>query len=268
MKPTKRPKFDPAILFEPFKPDPKRAPYSSLAEVLDAVAARKKAMYYSGFPLSMLASGDEQFAELLHMAIDRDLTVVIHNRRIPFPLERQEPDVFVLPIEESWRVPAFAALRDAAFEGDGRWSNAAEAQSSYLLGYTAQQRRRWIAWQKERQAAWTCKTIYTLLTLEQKQLVLDVGRRCFGPALSLVGRAFFFHRQNDGVKKTAARLVPRDLTLARVGLAWKATRTFFGDFKNWKPRGLVTATATKKLAPMINAELLSNVQLLTSAGWK
>src|SRR5206468_456536 len=116
VKPAKPTKFDPVILFEPFKPNPKLAPYSSLAEMLDAVAARKKAMYYSSFPLSMMTSGSEDFAELLYMAVDRDLTVMIRNQRIPFPLERQEPNVFVLPIEETWRVPAFAALRDVAFE--------------------------------------------------------------------------------------------------------------------------------------------------------
>lgn len=115
---------------------------------------------------------------------------------------------------------------------------------------------------------WTCQTIYTLLTREQKQLALDVGKRCFGPALSLVGRAFFFHNQNESVKKTAVRLVPRNLTLARVGLSWEASSKLFGEIRTWRGRSLISATATKKSARMINAALLSNVQLLTSAGWK
>src|ERR1041385_7491485 len=88
----KRRKFDPAVLFEPLKRDRTLDVYPSLTKVLDAVRDRKKAMYYTGFPLRAIAYGDEGFADLIRTAVERDLTVIIHNRRIPsFPLERQEP---------------------------------------------------------------------------------------------------------------------------------------------------------------------------------
>ncbi|MGE5182917.1 MAG: hypothetical protein ACM31C_12675 [Acidobacteriota bacterium] len=263
-----RRKFDAATLFEKHRHDPKLVPYKTLKSVLDAVRSKKKALYFTGFPISCFGSGDPDFGELVHMAVERDLAVLIHNHRNSFPLERQEPDVFVLPLDQAWRVSALAALNETAFEGERRWSAAAEAQRSHLLGYTAKQRADWLASHRERRPVSGCNTIYTLLTKDQRQTVLDVGKRCFGSADSLDGMHFFFHRQHEYVKRNAASLVPKGLTLARVGLAWKVTWTLFGHFKEWKPRGLVSATISKKLAPTVTAGFESNVQFLTRRGWK
>jgi hypothetical protein len=262
-------KFDPSTLFQPWKRRTDLDPYKTEKNVLDAVRARKKAMLFTGVPISCIASGDDDFGRLLHMAFDRDLAVVIQNHPgTRLPRDRREPDVFVLPLDQAWRVSALNALNATAFVGEGRWSNSAEAQHSVLLGYTKKQRERWIAWQRERQAAWTCLTLYTLLTNAQKRTVQDLGRRCFDPSFADEGIDFFFPAGDGVAKANASKLVPKGLTLARCGLAWKVAFDVFGPLGTWKRRGVTSLTASEDQVRAVNAGLTSAVQFLTSKGWK
>ena len=113
-----------------------------------------------------------------------------------------------------------------------------------------------------------CNTIYTLMTDEQRDLVVSLGSRCFGPPSAVDGPKFFFRRDYSAMKKDAFRLVPKEYTLARVGLEWKTSEAQFGPWKTLKPHGVVTAVASKKLARRLNASLRSNVEFLTRSGWK
>lgn len=259
-------KFDPAVLFERWKSDPRLVAYKTQKAVLDAVAARKKAVLLTGFPISYIAEGGAEFIDLLHEAFDRGLAVTLYNRPIPFPRDRQEPNVYVLPLDQTWRISALNVLRDAAFV-DGAWTMAAEAQESQLLGYTSEQRERWLAAFRHRQAAYGCQTMYTLLTDEQRTTVMSLGKRALGPSSELIGRVFFFHRDREALKKNAVKLVPKGLTLARVGFDWRAAERLFGSWKKMKRRGLVKATVTKDFAQVAAESFQSNVQLLSSTGW-
>jgi hypothetical protein len=167
--------------------------------------------------MSYTSEGGSDYIQLLNMEFKRDLAVVLHNRRIPsLPWERQEPTVFIARTDQLWRIPAFVALRDTAFE-DGHWSAG--------------------------------------------------GKRCLGPASAIAGMKLFFHRTAYQTKKPAVRLVPKGLTLARVGLSWKVSRKLFGHLRDW-PRSLVTVKISRRLAVAVNAGLRSNVQFLTTRGWR
>jgi hypothetical protein len=262
-----RGKFHPKSLFGEFKWPRNMAPYGSDDEVLDAVRDRKKAMMRTGYPFSCIAEGDENFAALLEAAFDRGLAVVLENRANELPKGRWEPLVYVLHLDQAWRIPALNALRNTAFVGDGRWSLSAEAQESLLLGYTDKQRKRWIAWQRQRKAAETCLDLYTLLTPTQLANARKLGMRCFGTAEQMKGMTFFFPRDGTVPKDDAAKLVPKGLTFARVGLSWKAAQEIFGDFKSWKSKWM-TVEISLANARVVSEGLKSNVQVLARSGWK
>ena len=258
-------KFNPASLFEAWKPDPRLAPYPTLRSNLDAVQHGKKGMSSFGFPVGSMIAGDREYVALLREAYARNLVVVLHNRAIPgLPFERQEPHVFIARAEELWRIPAYLTLWDTAFV-DGAWSNASEALHSTLLGYTKEQRSYWLARRRRDDAAYTCRTVYSLLTDRQRRAVVSVGKRCFGPAEATQGLALFFPVGDVQLKRNARRLLPRGVTLARAGLAWEASDALFGRPR--RTRGVVAATVPPKLAQSTNAALRSNVEFLTRSGW-
>lgn len=260
-------KFDPSVLFEQQKPDPRLEAYKTQSAVLDAVADGRKAVLHTSFPISHIVEGDDEFVDLLHAAFQRGLAVTLYNRSATLlPPHRREPDVYVLPLDQTWRISALNVLKEAALM-EGRWTIAAEAQESQLLGYTAEQLKLWLVNIRQRQAAYGCKTVFTLLTEEQRHATMSLGMRALGPSDDLIGRIFFFHKDREALKKNAVKLVPQGLTLARVGLEWKATKNLFGSLNDMKRRGLVKATVTKDSALDVAESLCSNVQLLSSRGW-
>src|SRR5829696_7651888 len=61
------------------------------------------------------------------------------------------------------------------------------------------------------------------------------------------GTTFFFHR-SGGVKKTAAKLVPKGLTQTRAAVKSDAVRSLFGDSSETRGAGLVSVRITKRQA--------------------
>jgi hypothetical protein len=244
-------RFDAARLFEPWRAPRHPKPYPTDESALDAVQAGKKGMEM--FPIAMgdLAEPRSELARWLKLAVERDLVVVLERGHL-----------FISRPEELWRIPAYLALWKTAFV-DGRWSDVAENQLSYLLGYTAQQRKRWIESQRQHTPAWTCATAYALLNAKQRAIAESVGRRCFGPPESIEGMSLF-SPAGEELRKNALAQVPRECTLARVGLARNAHTAIFGKPK----RGVTERKVTRKLAPVLSAGLHSNVQFLTRTGWK
>lgn len=77
---------------------------------------------------------------------------------------------------------------------------------------------------------------------------------------------FYYHSADGLLKKDALARLPKGATLARASVHWRAIEPMFGPWK--KMRGLVRATATRKTAESMSAQLLTNVELLTKSGWK
>jgi len=217
-------KLDPAALFETWKRDARLDPFPTWKAHLDAVRAGTKGM--SIFDLTVGELGGEEARELMRLAFERDLVAVL----------QRDDHVFVARPEELWRIPACLALWKTAFE-DGRWSDAAEAQMSLLLGYTDAQRRAWLAAQRARHAAWGSPTVYAILTADQRRAVVATGKRVLVDGMRL------FHPGDRVLKRDAFRKLPAGATLARVAV-----------------RELVTDSA--------DAALASNVQFLTRSGWR
>ena len=248
-------KLDLAKLFEPARAHLRRfrEPYPTLRAELDAIASGKKAMSLTAAALDELASGEDQ---VVRLAFARGLAVVLYSRGLA--VEHQVPSVFIAKPEQLWRVPAFLALEAAAFGGDARWSEAAEAQQGLLLGYTKRQRAEWRARVAQRQAGWGCRTVYTLITPARRSAIAALGHRGFDPADRV---ELFLHRGLRELRRDAWKRIPKGLVLARVGLARDASRRLFRQRTDG-----IEQIATR--GERINRHLVTNLQILTSRGWK
>jgi hypothetical protein len=242
--------------------DPKLAPYKTWRAELDALERGRKGMSVFGYPIDEVVRGGREFRKVIEDVLDRDLVIVLSKDELQMLRpEYQHVSVFAARPDQLWRIPAFFAMHETAFAGDGAWTAPTEALRSLLLGYTAAQRERWLAWRRQRQAGDSCATVYTLLTRAQRRAISDAGKRYVAD----IGRLTLFARDRDDVlRSTAWRLVPRGTTIARVGLAWNVYRRLF---KPARRRGVMTAAIPKRLESVFHAGMRSNVQFLTTRGW-
>lgn len=270
------PRFDLARLFEAHLDEDRRAaaPYRTLAAELDAVQAGKKAI--AMFPLARPGTvpADDAFLRTLARAAGaRGLGVLVEPGGI-WP-GGDGVTAYALASAQSWRVPAIAALWQSAREA-GAWSDAAERQLSLLLGYSARERRIWMAQLRHRVAAWGTRTVYALLDRERLSGIERLGRRCLGPASSIEGLTFFVHAAGRALRRDAALRVPRGLHIARVALADAAYARLFGVPGRGRrrgrgergERGMIAAVAGADAARALVSGLRSNVELLTARGWR
>ncbi|MEO8705461.1 MAG: hypothetical protein ABI867_35850 [Kofleriaceae bacterium] len=239
--------FDPERLFER---DRVPAGRGSMLSVCDDIAADRRAVLKIPALLGEIESGNATFTEILAAAIDRNLAVVLR------PSRSGEVAVYILKLDQMWRVSALETLRETGFV-DGRWSDAAQQQELLLLGVPAKARARALAYDREHQAAWTCLTVYTLLSAARRRDVIALGKRCFGT--DIAGMELLAADSGRVLKRTAYSLVPKGFTFARAGLAWSVARPLFDG-----PRARVVVPADVD----VNAALVSNVQFLTRSGWK
>ena len=258
--------FDPSVLFEKqafWVHPPKRQPYPTDEAELDAVASRRKAMSMYSWTRDYLRT--REFAWVTKQVLDRGLMLVLDpdesNAAVPQLLQGVQG--FILHHDQAWRIPAYRVLWETAFES-GRWSDSAEAQMSLLLGYTKAERRAWLEQQRWRQAAWGCVTAYTLLTAEQRAAVETLGRRCFGQnTMTLI-----HHAELHLMKRNASALVPKHLTIARVGIERGFAGKLLGYSNRRKRTVIVSTTVSASRAKSLNAALRSNVQFLGPKGWR
>lgn len=251
----------------------RRAPYRTLAAELDAVRAGAKAL--SMFPLARPGREPEDdafLAQLLRAAEARGLSVLVEPGE-PGELAGAPPGVtaYALPLAEAWRVPALAALFRAARE-EGAWSDAAERQLSALLGYSARERRAWLAELRWSVAAWGAKTVYALLDAEARARAARLGRRCFGEPAEVAGMVLFAHAGGHALRRDAAQKAPRGVVIARAGIAPAAFARVFGRGGERGHGGgtgpVLEVIATARTAAVITDGLCSNVELLSAGGWR
>jgi hypothetical protein len=267
-------RFDLGRLFEARLDEDRRkaAPYRTLAEELDAVRAGKKAI--SMFPLAKPGAepADDAFLRaLLRAAGARGLGVLVEPGVVGLGDAGDEGiTAYALGHEQGWRVPAIAALWKAALEerarSDAAWSDAAERQLTYLLGYSERERRVWMAQLRHRVAAWGARTVYALLDRERLAAIERLGRRCLGPAAAIEGMTLFVHAGGRALRRDAARRVPRGLAIARVGIAEAAYARLFGGGRGG--RGAIAIPAGARAARALARGVRSNVEILTRAGWR
>lgn len=252
--------FDPSALFG----DVQRPAYKTRDAELDAVKSRDKGVAMFSASLRDLAT--RWFTDLARAAHDRGLTLAVTPGK---PLEQlADPiEVYVLHDDQTWRIPARRALWATALV-DGRWTLAAEAQDSLLLGYSLDQRATWLAKARWNRAAFGSATVYTLLTAAQRRRAIELGKRCFGDAAETTGMLLFVHGGNHGMVPSAARHVPSGCTLARAAIDHDLYLDLF-DPKHRKRRRTVWQVAlTAEHARELNAAMRSNVQFLVGKSWR
>lgn len=257
----------------------KAAPYRTLAAELDAIRARRKAI--SMFPLARPGAepADDAFLRaLVRAAAARGLGVLIQpgepGELAGLPRAARGVTAYALPLDQIWRVPAIAALWEAVLE-DGAWSDAAERQLGLLLGYSARERRAFLAGLRHRVAAWGARTVYALLDRERLGRIAQLGGRSLGPTPEIEGLPFFVHGRGHALRRDAARYAPPGLAIARVGIEEAAFVRLFGAAgprgvatRGGAARGVIEAVAGARAAAAVAAGLRSDVEVLTAAGWR
>jgi hypothetical protein len=177
-------------------------------------------------------------------------------------------EIYFLELDQTWRISALHSLRRDGISGRGG-TFAAENQETMLLGYTASQRKAWLASMRHQRPVYGGITLYALLNKQQRSLAVSLGNGSFGAPTEIVGREFFIDRSEGDIKENALALLPEGTTLARVGFDWRQVQLLFGrPLGKLKRRGIVRATAPKEFAAIANDSLRSKIQFLTKRGWR
>jgi hypothetical protein len=228
--------------------------YRTLAEELDAVQSRRKAMSVFGTYAGRMPEFED---EILEQAFVRGLSVFL----VPAAPDRRVISIFVLYPENAWRVLAHAALYEALEQGDG-WSRTVEALQSSLFGYTKAQRADWLRMlDRDRPSE---GMVHALLSRAQRRIVTRLGMRSFGPPEVVAELEIFAHPTHSRLKADAYRRVPRGTTLARVAIRGD----LHGElFYRRDPRRVGVHKLTIAQAERFNGAQRTNIQFLTARGW-
>jgi hypothetical protein len=238
-----------------------RPAYATFAAELDAVKSRDKAIAHVAASRRELTS--KWFRELAEAALDRGLTLAI----VPGRASEQLPDaiaIYALHDDQAWRIPAHRALWATALV-DGRWTFAAEAQESVLLGYSLDHRARALADARWSRAAFDSPTIYALLDAARRRSTLDLGKRCFG---DVDGLQLFVHGENHRLLPSVASRVPKGFTLARAAVDHDCYASLFEPEQRKRQRAVWTVTLAEAHARALNTAMRSNVQFLVGKSWR
>lgn len=240
-------------------------PYKDYNEILDAVQARKKSLFAESVRLDDFCHSD--FMSLVTDVIQRGLTIVLHQTVPGSWAHGHEVGLYCLPIEEMWRIPARAALYQAALESDD-WGALGTVLESSLLGYTKKQRGDWLRSQRRGKASFDGVTVYAILNHQQAAQTESLGKRCFGAADDISGLRLFFNRRNRAIRGDASRLLPSGSTLARVAVEHSFFSSLFGSSSDWGEEDVIVVTLRSPLAADFVYSIRSNVQFLTEEGWE
>lgn len=133
-------RFNLASLFEPWTWTRNLRPYPSHDSILNAVSSGRKPIWRDDWLLANIEGGDPAFGKYLRKALERGLAVTLVQRDRKMPRERWCPEVYLLKLEETWRISALHALHETFWTRGSHWTPANEANKSVLLGYSAKQR--------------------------------------------------------------------------------------------------------------------------------
>jgi hypothetical protein len=249
--------FDPLVLFETTMSPPTGGPYPTYLDELDATRAGQKGMT-AFFWTREFVTDDGSFVIFAEQIFDRGLTLVLDPDEVREKDRRhQQVTAFALQPDQLWRVPAYRAHDDTR----GTRTEASTRMQSHLLGYTEAQTRKWLAFERWREPE-RGHGVFALLTRDERARVDGLGRTSFGAPEDIAGMELFRHGRGHMVKRTAARLVPRGLTLARAGLSpWPFSRSSGRPvIDRW--------TVMRKVAPRVSAALCTQVEFLGARGWR
>lgn len=220
--------------------------YPTTARELDAVRDGEKALVYDAWPRDQLDNADH--AELVAGALARQLAIVHRG-------DADEIHVYALHAAQMWRVEAHQLLLRQ------RWSDAAEAQQSELLGYRPEAIRAWMATQRHERLGWGQQTVFALVDDAQRAALARIGGRYLPPEL-VDGLALFCASGERVVRRDAHRRVG-DRHVVRFAVEWA---WFRGAFPT-TDRPIIEVRFERRDADAINAALCERVEILGDDGW-
>lgn len=96
----------------------------------------KKALWRENWAIAALEEGDPYLGKLVRKAFEHGLAITLVQSPLNRGTKHWESEVYLLELEQTWRIFALDALKQTTFIEQRRWTYAHEAQESLLLGYS------------------------------------------------------------------------------------------------------------------------------------
>lgn len=171
---------------------------------------------------------------------------------------------------ESWRTHAFAATRRVLRAPERLklgWCDGLAYLENWLLGYSEDQRTRWLEFEREQRHGWRGRTLYMLIGDDQLALLEPFARRCFARESQTVSMTAFYHREGWFLKKDAARRLPPRVRVARASVKRVFFREVFGGL-DLSEQPVVVAAPMEAPPSRVNHALESSIQVFGAEGWE
>jgi len=251
--------IDVASLFEPPRA-PVNDDYQTDSGELRAVACRKKAISYYGQVI--LDRVDGRFQAYCDTAFQHGLTIL----QFRTPDVPEMADVYALHPDQMWRVQALRSLEMRVSYNS--WSDALEAFRSALLGYSEQEIKTWIEFQRWQRLGWIGRTIYLMIPLAMAEQLAKVANRCVSGGMLEGEITAFTYNGYNVIRRDANERLASHCQLGRVAIEAAFFNRLFGSSPGYgKPDAIVTAHLGDVLLRDFNSALCSPIQLLHAQGW-
>jgi hypothetical protein len=240
----------------------KVAKFCDLEAELVAVRSGQKAM--SVFSFERAGVDDNAYVEVLNAVLQMGVLAVEHSLKTE--TDRETLYVFATTYNEMWRVPAYLATRTVLHKFV--WSDTAECLESLLLGYSEAEIAEWISNIRYRRAGWTGRTIYLIMSVDQKKQIEELASRCVGSQTLSDPILAFISRSQAIVKRNAGDLIEEGLVIGRVAVSQEFVRELFGTADRWGENDVISASIDQSLARKLNCALGSNFEFFESGSWR
>lgn len=258
-------KILPSDVLEPFD-RPLVPQYETVQGELASIRSGSKAMSAFEWSLDDFDS-DPEYLELIHLALEYDLTVIHKIMESGDPARRCR--VFVLHrAEDQWRVQAFLLLKETFKISSYRWSLELEGLTSRLLGYSEEQIHDWEAYEKAQNIGWTGRTIYIIVDENQRALLREHGDRCFPLSLRHQVIDAFSAIGGYRVRGIADDLLRSSrMSLGRLAIASSLYAEIFPNMRISGERGILVGQLTLEPIAHINARIVHGIEFWGPDAW-
>lgn len=240
--------------------------FETREDEIRAVCQGEKAIAW--FPMTSEEIDDySDHDDVVALARTMGLSVVSCPRAVDERLPAGAPavDVFVLRPAEMWRVNAFRASRETL--GRYEWSDSSEYLYSFLLGYSEDSCKRWVAERRHNRIGWVGQTVYSLVQGADVERLESLAQRCFPSDFETSSRYVFAQPEGCLLRDDPERALPVDVFLCRFALSNDFFLHLFGALSQPEDEAVMSVQVGVD-AKELNRQLVSAIEIWGEYGWR
>jgi hypothetical protein len=254
--------MNPEHFFDDVEP---RWPYDDFTEEISAVKQGRKAISMFSFPSSAVEANDETYLALVESTLEAGLTLTVRQSPLSLP-GHEYICAFAYREGDAWRVPALLETIRALRQYPP-WSDGLEALESTLLGYSQEETAKWIAFHRARQLGWAGRTVYLLMTRDQRQRIIEHGSRSFPNDMPGEMVMWFVSRSRRPIRRDVALQCGPQHAVGRVAIARNSFDTIFLSSLKATSADVVWIELPTTRTVLMNVTLESKIEFLSPDGW-